>query len=67
LRVTACTIDGGNGEFQDKPVYDFRSLTIEKDDAVVLGVNPYTQPEFARRLQATGVPAAIGWSHIVSR
>ncbi|MGP0074392.1 MAG: class I SAM-dependent methyltransferase [Bryobacteraceae bacterium] len=65
-RVTSCVIDGGSGTFQEKPVQDFQSLAIEPEDAVVLGVNPYAQPEFAQRLRASGV-SAIGWAHIVSR
>jgi hypothetical protein len=59
-------IDGGHGEFQDKPVDDFHSLRIDGKDAMVLGVNPCAQPEFASRLQAAGI-SAIGWSHIISR
>jgi SAM-dependent methyltransferase len=64
--VTSCVIDGGQGTFGDKPVSDFSSLRIEPEDAVVLGVNPDAQPEFAKRLRASGVPA-IGWSHIIAR
>jgi hypothetical protein len=64
--VTSCSIDGGCGEFQSKPVSDLRSLSISRGDAVVLGVNPYSQPEFARRFEAAGI-SAISWAHIISR
>ena len=66
-RVTSCVIDGGCGEFQERPVNDFRSLRIDREDAIVLGVSPYAQPEFARRFQAAGMGVPIGWSHIVAR
>ena len=65
-RVTACVIDGGHGEFQDRPVEDFRTFRIDPEDAVVLGVNPYTQSEFATRLREAGI-LTIEWSHIVQR
>jgi SAM-dependent methyltransferase len=65
-RVTSCVIDGGYGQFQDKSVEDFRTIQIDREDAMVLGVNPYTQTEFAARLGQVGL-LTIGWSHIIER
>lgn len=66
-RVAACVIDGGAGEFQGRPVVDFASLA-EADERLllVLGVNPYSQDAFARRLTASG-RSCVKWNHLICR
>lgn len=64
--VTACVIDGGQGEFHGRTVEDFRTLRVAGEDALVLGVNPLSQPEFKDRFDKAGIKN-IAWSHIIRK
>ena len=65
-RVTACVIDGGQGQFHGRPVEDFQALPLSSHDALVLGVNPLSQAEFSCRLEKMGIKS-IGWSQIIQK
>jgi hypothetical protein len=63
-RVDAVTIDGFSGTCQDKPVVPFESLTLQSTDALVLGINPGSQPEMRRRFEA--LPASVvTWDDLI--
>lgn len=47
--VDCCLVDGFSGYCLDKDVKPFADVTIGPDDALVLGVNPVSQPAFATR------------------
>jgi len=64
--VDNCVIDGGNGEFVGKQVLDANKITLKNSDAVVLGINPVTQDEFAERFSNQGMPC-VRWDHIIAR
>jgi SAM-dependent methyltransferase len=66
-RVTACAIDGGHGIFQGRPLENFGALQIGSNDALVLGVNPYSQADFTRKLQDAGIAAPVSWAHVIPR
>ena len=66
-RVTFCTIDNGSGTFLGKRVFDVNSITFEDGDALVLGINPVTQRDFADRLAVKTATPCITWSQIVAR
>ena len=65
-RVQCCVIDGGQGYFITKPVYDARHFLFRSDHGVVLGANPFTQEAFAQRLGERGI-RTIRWNSIVTR
>jgi SAM-dependent methyltransferase len=65
-RVTACTIDNGNEEFQGKKVVAFEDIKNEKDSLFILGVNPITQTEFSNRFKNFNLPF-VRWDHFVTR
>lgn len=62
--VDCCLVDGFAGYCLDKDVRPFADVTINPDDALVLGVNPVSQPAFAARFQ-TVAHNIIRWDGFV--
>lgn len=64
-RVTACVIDGGaDQEFCGKPIVPYARMQDVSPDAVIVGVNPATQPLIVRRIEQDGF-RAIRWDNII--
>jgi SAM-dependent methyltransferase len=50
-KVDACTIDGYDGKFIDKPVIALEELRLDEDDSLVLGVRPLAQRALLQRFR----------------
>ncbi len=65
-RVEACVIDGGSDQtFYEKPILSYEALRQMSPDAVIVGVNPATQPTVAQRLEEAGYQA-VRWDDIIT-
>ena len=65
-RVEACVIDGGSNQtFFDKPIVAYDHLREMSPDAVIVGVNPATQPTIAQRLEEAGYHA-VRWDDLIT-
>lgn len=63
-RVECCVVDRFSGKCLDKLVKPLSEVPRELNDALVLGVNPVTQPSFAERFEAEG-RRVIRWDDYV--
>ena len=63
-RVECCLVDGFAGRCIDREVKPFESVTLSKDDVLVLGTNPYVQPKLAARFADAGL-RAVSWNHMI--
>jgi SAM-dependent methyltransferase len=63
-RVGTVTIDGFDGMCQGKPVQPFEAVDFQATDALVLAINPGSQPEARRRFE--GLPASVvAWNDLI--
>ena len=63
-RVECCTVDGFAGRCIDKDVRPFDTVAPSPDDVLVLGTNPYVQPELVNRMADAGL-RAVAWNDII--
>lgn len=65
--VDSCAIDGGDGEFLGKEVFDASNFDLRNGDFVVLGTNPVTQDGFLKRFSSQKGVSCVRWNHVIGR
>jgi SAM-dependent methyltransferase len=65
MRVECCLVDGFVGRCINREVKPFEGVALTRNDVLVLGTNPYVQPNLAARLAGAGL-RAVSWNHIIA-